>query len=48
MTMDLYGHMVDANLWEAARLVRGTTGAPGPFELDSEDDGEADMEAETL
>ena len=26
MTMDLYGHMVDANLWQAARLVGGTTG----------------------
>ena len=21
MTMDLYGHLVDANLWQAARLV---------------------------
>jgi len=27
MTMDLYGHMVDANLWQAAQLVGGTTGA---------------------
>jgi hypothetical protein len=27
MTMDLYGHLVDANLWQAARLVGGTTGA---------------------
>ena len=27
MTMDLYGHMMDANLWQAARLIRGTTGA---------------------
>src|SRR5262249_34716317 len=26
MTMDLYGHMVDASLWQAARLVGGTTG----------------------
>jgi integrase len=26
MTMDLYGHMIDRNLWDAARLV-GTTGA---------------------
>jgi hypothetical protein len=25
MTMDLYGHMVDRNLWDAAQ--RGTTGA---------------------
>ncbi len=30
MTMDLYGHMVDANLWQAARLVGGTTGASEP------------------
>jgi integrase len=24
MTMDLYGHLVDANLWQAARLVGDT------------------------
>jgi hypothetical protein len=28
--MDLYGHMVDANLWQAAQLVGGTTGASEP------------------
>jgi integrase len=27
MTMDLYGHLFDANLWEAAKKVGGTTGA---------------------
>jgi len=27
MTMDLYGHLVDAGLWQAARLIGGTTGA---------------------
>jgi Phage integrase family len=36
MTMDLYGHLVDASLWQAARLIGGTTGHlsyPGsPFE----------------
>jgi hypothetical protein len=32
MTMDLYGHMIDANLWQAAQLVGGTTGAPEPVE----------------
>jgi len=36
MTMDLYGHMIDANLWQAARLVgdiSGTSGHPkGAFE----------------
>ena len=26
MTMDLYGHLVDASLWQAARLVGGITG----------------------
>jgi integrase len=30
MTMDLYGHLVDASLWRAARLVGGTTGASEP------------------
>jgi integrase len=30
MTMDLYGHLVDASLWQAARLIGGTTGASGP------------------
>ena len=27
MTMDLYGHLIDGNLWEAARRLGGTTGA---------------------
>jgi hypothetical protein len=27
MTMDLYGHLVDASLWQAARLIGGITGA---------------------
>jgi len=30
MTMDLYGHVVDASLWQAAGLIGGTTGASGP------------------
>jgi integrase len=30
MTMDLYGHLIDARLWRAARLVGGTTGASEP------------------
>ena len=30
MTMDLYGHLVDASLWQAARLIGGTTGASDP------------------
>ena len=40
MTMDLYGHLVDANLWQAARLVGGTTGASEPFERGIRTDGE--------
>jgi len=28
MTLDLYGHLIDANLWQAARLIGGTSGAP--------------------
>jgi hypothetical protein len=32
MTMDLYGHMVDANLWQAAQLVGGISGASEPPE----------------
>ena len=27
MTMDLYGHLVDASLWQAARLIGGISGA---------------------
>lgn len=30
MTMDLYGHMVDANLWQAARLVGDISGTFKP------------------
>jgi hypothetical protein len=30
MTMDLYGHLADASLWQAARRIGGTTGAPEP------------------
>jgi hypothetical protein len=43
MTVDLYGHLVDANLWQAARLVgdiSGTFQPPGPSD-------EADDKAET-
>ena len=27
MTMDLYGHLIDRNLWEAADRIGGTAGA---------------------
>ena len=30
MTMDLYGHLIDRNLWEAADRVGGATGARRP------------------
>ena len=30
MTMDLYGHLVNANLWQAAQLVGGIIGASEP------------------
>ncbi|MDX6253169.1 MAG: hypothetical protein QOF10_6529 [Kribbellaceae bacterium] len=27
MTMDLYGHLIDQNLWDAGQKIGGTTGA---------------------
>jgi hypothetical protein len=30
MTMDLYGHMIDANLWQAGRLIGDTSGTSEP------------------
>jgi hypothetical protein len=38
MTMDLYGHMVDANLWQAARLVGDISGTSEAFELEAKDE----------
>jgi hypothetical protein len=29
MTMDLYGHLIDQNLWDAARRIGGILGASG-------------------
>ena len=37
MTVDLYGPLVDANLWQAARLVGDISGTPGPLEPQDED-----------
>ena len=37
MTMDLYGHMMDANLWQAARLVGDISGTFERVELEFED-----------
>ncbi len=44
MTMDLYGHLVDGNLWQAARLVGDTTGASEPPEQIGGDEGGAGTE----
>jgi len=44
MTMDLYGHLVDGNLWQAARLVGGTTGASEPPEQTGDDEDGAEAE----
>jgi hypothetical protein len=38
MTMDLYGHMIDRNLWDAAQRLGGTTGA-SPDEGPDDEDG---------
>ena len=40
MTMDLYGHLVDANLWQAARLVGDISGTSEPSELATGDEGQ--------
>ena len=37
MTMDLYGHLVDGNLWQAAQVVGGISGASEPPELPDEE-----------
>ena len=41
MTMDLYGHLVDANLWEAARTIGGILGASAPPVQQDEDADDA-------
>jgi integrase len=38
MTMDLYGHMMDANLWQAARLLGDISGTSEPFGVAIEDE----------
>lgn len=40
MTMDLYGHLVDGNLWQAARIVGDISGTSEPFEEAIEDEGD--------
>jgi hypothetical protein len=47
MTMDLYGHLVDGNLWQAARLVGDISGTfePTGTSDQSADESEADGNA---
>jgi hypothetical protein len=40
MTMDLYVHLVDDNLWQAARLIRDIAGTFEPLEETIEDEDE--------
>ena len=47
MTIDLYGHMADANLWQAARLIGGISGASEPPEWRNQDNEEVGMGSET-
>lgn len=43
MTMDLYGHLIDTNLWDAAKRIGGISGAFQPEESASDqDEDEAD------
>jgi len=38
MTMDLYGHLIEQSLWDAAKRVGGTTGARN--QTGNDDDGD--------
>ena len=40
MTMDLYGHLVDGNLWQAARIVGDISGTSEPSERHGRETGE--------
>jgi integrase len=44
MTMDLYGHLVDANLWQAARQVGDISGTFEPYELEPEDEDDQEQD----
>jgi hypothetical protein len=44
MAMDLYGHLVDANLWQAAQLVGGIPGASEPTGAQGSSDRDAKAE----
>ncbi|GAA1426332.1 hypothetical protein GCM10009616_00590 [Microlunatus lacustris] len=36
MTMDLYGHLIDRNLWDTAQRLGGTSGARRTSEADDD------------
>ena len=38
MTMDLYGHLIDDNLWDSAKRLGGILGASEPDEETGEDE----------
>ena len=40
MTMDLYGHLVDGNLWQAARIVGDISGTSEPIRETAEDESD--------
>ena len=44
MTMDLYGHLVDGNLWQAAQIVGGISGASEPPGKRNLSNGEAEAD----
>jgi len=39
MTMDLYGHLIDQHLWDAAEKLGGTAGAPAAVDVLDEVNG---------
>ena len=41
MTMDLYGHLIDRNLWTTAERLGGTLGARRPAQDEEEEDDSA-------
>jgi hypothetical protein len=45
MTIDLYGHLIDHSLWDAAKKVGGTTGAQSGAPEPEEAPRSADQEA---
>lgn len=46
MTMDLYGHLIDQNLWDAAKKVGYLSGTTKAAEADSDTTDEPDAPSE--